>query len=103
MVEHNTQFNQGKGSEDTIFTFYTRGRQSDSKLGVLFLTCKEWFKRDNYFVISEHKSILALFSSTKLKFKKVPAGIQDKDLTFVSSISPSRLPTDRYCESAGAT
>ena len=84
--EHNTQFNQGKGGEDTMFTFYARNRQSDSKLDVLFLTCKESFKlADNYFVISEHKSILGgLFSSTKLKFKKVPAGIQDKDLTFVS-------------------
>ena len=84
--EHNTQFNQGKGGTDTMFTFYARNRESDNKLDVLFLTCKEEFKlADNYFVISQHKSILGgLFSSTKLKFKKVPAGIQDKDLMFVS-------------------
>ena len=38
-----------------------------------FLTCTQAFKlADNYFVISEHKSILGgLFDRTVLKFKKV--------------------------------
>jgi hypothetical protein len=84
--EHNTQFNKGKGGSDTMFTFYAVNHQADSKLDVLFLTCAQEFKlADNYMVISQSKSILGgLFSSSKLKFKKIPAGLQDKDLMFVS-------------------
>jgi len=84
--EHNTQFSQGKGGDDTMFTMYARNRQDDQKIDVLFLTCTQAFKlADNYFVISEHKSILGgLFDRTVLKFKKVPAGISTEQLMFVS-------------------
>jgi len=83
---HNTQFNTGKGGSDQVFTMFARNRQEDQKLDVLFLTCSQEFKKaDNYFVISESKSILGgIWSSTTLKFKKIPAGITDQDLMFVS-------------------
>eukprot|EP00966_Prymnesium_polylepis_P218302 5052640-Prymnesium_polylepis.2 len=84
--EHNTQFNQGKGGSDTMFTMYARNREADQKIDVLFLTIGQEFKlADNYFVISESKSILGgIFSSTTLKFKKIPAGITTEQLMFVS-------------------
>eukprot|EP00466_Bigelowiella_natans_P010401 jgi/Bigna1/70582/fgenesh1_pg.12_\ len=83
---HDTQFSQGKGGSDTIFTMYARNREDDGKIDVLFLTCSQEFElADDYFVISEHKSILGgLFDHTKIKFKKKPAAISDKDLMFVS-------------------
>jgi len=83
---HNTQFSTGKGGSDTVFTMFARNRQSEQKLDVLFLTCSQEFKKaDNYFVISESRSILGgIWSSTKLKFKKIPAGITDQDLMFVA-------------------
>jgi len=83
---HNTQFKTGKGGQDSSFTMFARNRQDDEKIDVLFLTCSQEFKKaDNYFVISESKSILGgLWSSTTLKFKDIPAGITDADLTFVS-------------------
>ena len=58
----------------------------DEKIDVLFLTIgQEFALADNYFVISESKSILGgIFSSTKLKFKKIPAGISTEQLMFVS-------------------
>merc|ERR1719224_43241 len=67
-------------------TWSSRNTQEDQKLDVLFLTCSQEFKKaDNYFVISESKSILGgIWSSTTLKFKKIPAGITDQDLMFVS-------------------
>merc|ERR1711933_120609 len=82
----NTQFSIGKGGSDTAFTMFTRNRQSEQKLDVLFLTCSQEFtKADNYFVISESRSILGgIWSSTKLKFKRIPAGITDQDLMFVA-------------------
>lgn len=85
--EHNTQFSQGTGGTDSMFTMFARNRQEDQKVDVLFLTCDQQFKlADDYFVISESKSILGgIFSSTKIKFKKKPAALQDKDLMFVSS------------------
>ena len=63
--EHNTQFNQGKGGSDTMFTMYARNREADQKIDVLFLTIGQEFKlADNYFVISESKSILGgIFSA----------------------------------------
>jgi len=84
--EHNTQFASGKGGSDTMFTMYARNRQADQKIDVLFMTIAQEFKlADNYFVISESKSILGgLFSSTKLKFKEIPAGITTEELMFVS-------------------
>jgi hypothetical protein len=84
--EHNTQFATGKGGDDTMFTMYARNRQADQKIDVLFLTCVQEFSlADNYFVISEHKSILGgLFDKTTLKFKDVPAGISTEQLMFVS-------------------
>lgn len=84
--EHNTQFSQGKGGDDQTFTMYARNRQDDGVVDVLFLTCSQQFElADDYFVISESKSILGgLFSSTHLKFKKKPAAISDADLMFVS-------------------
>jgi len=84
---HNTQYSAGKsGGSDTLFTMFARNRQDDEKLDVLFLTCsQEFHKADNYFVISESKSILGgIWSSTTLKFKKIPAGITDQDLMFVA-------------------
>ena len=56
------------------------------QVDVLFLTCSQTFKlADDYFVISESKSILGgLFSSTKIKFKKKPASLSTADLMFVS-------------------
>merc|ERR1719410_3271919 len=83
---HNTQFNIGKGGDDSQFTMYARNRQDDMKLDLFFLTCSQTFKKaDNYFVIPESRSILGgLWSSTKLKFKKIPAGLTDADLMFVS-------------------
>merc|ERR1719428_1372440 len=83
---HNTQFSTGKGGSDSVFTMFARNREDDMKIDVLFLTCDQTFtKADNYFVISESRSILGgLWSSTKLKFKKIPAGITDADLMFVS-------------------
>jgi len=83
---HDTQFSQGKGGSDTIFTMYARNREDDGKIDVLFLTCSQEFElADDYFVISEHKSILGgLFDHTEIKFKKKPAAISDKDLMFVS-------------------
>merc|ERR1711998_62840 len=77
----------GKGGSDTTFTMYALNRQDDSKVDVLFLTCDESFKlADDYFIISESKSILGgLFSSTHIKFKKKPASITTEDITFVSS------------------
>ena len=84
--EHNTQFSQGKGGDDTMFTMYALNRQADQKIDVLFLTVAETFElADDYFVISEHKSILGgLFDKTTLKFKEVPAGISTEELMFVS-------------------
>ena len=69
-----------------MFTMYARNRQADQKIDVLFMTIAQQFKlADNYFVISESKSILGgLFSSTKLKFKEIPAGITTEELMFVS-------------------
>lgn len=83
---HNTQFNIGQGGDDSQFTMFARNRQDDMKLDVFFLTCSQSFKKaDNYFVISESRSILGgIWSSTKLKFKKIPAGLTDADLMFVS-------------------
>ena len=70
--QHDTQFSSGKGGSDKIFTMYANNHQSAQKVDVLFLTCEQEFKlADDYFVISEHKSILGgLFDSTKIKFKK---------------------------------
>ena len=84
--EHNTQFASDSGGSDTMFTMYARNREDDQKIDCLFLTVGEEFKlAPNYFVISESKSILGgLFSSTKLKFKKMDAGITDEQLMFVS-------------------
>jgi len=83
---HNTQFSTGKGGSDTVFTMFARNRQSEQKIDVLFLTCSQHFtKADNYFVISESRSILGgIWSSTTLKFKKIPAGITNQDLMFVA-------------------
>lgn len=83
---HNTQFSTGKGGSDSVFTMYAKNREEDQKIDVLFLTCDQTFKKaDNYFVISESRSILGgIWSSTKIKFKKIPAGITDADLMFVS-------------------
>merc|ERR1712060_359942 len=65
---------------------YARNRRDDSKVDVLFLTVAQTFAlADDYFVISEHKSILGgLFDRTEIKFKHKPAAISDADLTFVS-------------------
>lgn len=84
--EHDTQFSSGKGGDDTIFTMYACNHEEEQKVDVLFLTCSQSFElADDYFVISEHKSILGgLFSSTKIVFKKKPAAISDTDLMFVS-------------------
>jgi hypothetical protein len=84
--EHNTQFNTGKDGMDTMFTMFARNRDSDGKLDVLFLTCAEQFKlADNYFVISQEKSILGgLFDHSKIVFKKKKASITNADLMFLS-------------------
>eukprot|EP00939_MAST-03C_sp_MAST-3C-sp1_P003022 g3022.t1 len=84
--EHDTQFSSGTGGSDKIFTMYANNHLDEHKVDVLFLTCEQEFKlADDYFVISEHKSILGgLFDSTKIKFKKKPAAISDADLMFVS-------------------
>ena len=84
--EHNTQFQSGKGGDDTTFSMYARNSADDNKIDDLFLTCSEEFKlAPDYFVISEHRSILGgLFDHTEIKFKEKPASITDQDLTFVS-------------------
>jgi hypothetical protein len=85
--EHNTQFAQGKGGTDTMFSMFAKNRHdAQETMDVLFMTCAQEFKlADNYFVISESKSILGgIFSKTDLKFKKIPAGITSEELMFVS-------------------
>ena len=85
--QHDTQFSMGKGGKDSSFTMFSRNRQSDEKMDVLFLTCSQTFKlADNYMVISESSSKLGgLFSSTKIKIKKMKAGLKTEDLKFISS------------------
>lgn len=85
--EHDTQFSMGKGGDDSTFTMFTRNDQANQKLDVLFLTCAQKFKlADNYLVMSESKSSLGgLFSSSKIKIKKIKAGLKTEDLKFISS------------------
>jgi hypothetical protein len=85
-AEHNTQFDIGKDGSDSAFTMYTKKREGEDKLDVFFLTVNQKFhKADNYFVISQTHSYLGgIFSKTEIKFKKVPAGLSDADITFVS-------------------
>lgn len=85
-AEHNTQFDIGKDGSDSAFTMYTKKRDGEDKLDVFFLTVNQKFhKADNYFVISQTHSYLGgIFSKTEIKFKKVPAGMSDADITFVS-------------------
>merc|ERR1712216_385270 len=75
------------GGDDSSFTMFSRNRQDDEKMDVLFLTCSQKFKlADNYMVISESSSKLGgLFSSTKIKIKKMKAGLKTEDLKFISS------------------
>merc|ERR1719231_772182 len=52
--QHDTQFSMGKGGDDSSFTMFSRNRESDEKMDVLFLTCSQTFElADNYMVISE--------------------------------------------------
>jgi hypothetical protein len=85
--QHDTQFSMGKGGEDSSFTMFSRNRQSEEKMDVLFLTCSQTFKlADNYMVISESSSKLGgLFSSSKIKIKKMKAGLKTEDLKFISA------------------
>jgi hypothetical protein len=84
-TKHNTQYTTGTGGTDMQVTIFANNR-ADGKMDLTYLTCSQSFHlADNYFVISESKSILGgIFSSTKLKFKMVPAGITDQQLMFVS-------------------
>jgi len=84
---HDTQFDIGKTGSDSNFQMYAKKRgNGEDKLDVLFLTvAQEFHKADNYFVISQTHSYLGgIFSKTELKVKKVPAGLTDEDITFVS-------------------
>lgn len=85
--EHDTQFAQGKGGTDSSFTMFARNDRDNQKLDVLFLTCDQKFKlADNFLVISQSSSKLGgLFSSSKIKIKKMKAGLKTQDLQFVSS------------------
>jgi len=83
--QHDTQFSMGKGGDDSSFTMYSRNLVT--KVDVLFLTCSQDFElADNYMVISESSSKLGgLFSSSKIKIKKMKAGLKTEDLKFISS------------------
>jgi hypothetical protein len=85
--QHDTQFSMGKGGKDSSFTMFSRNRQSEEKMDVLFLTCSQTFKlADNYMVISQSSSKLGgLFSSSKIKIKKMKAGLKTEDLKFISA------------------
>ena len=86
--ERNTQFATatGKGGDDTMFTLYARNRPAEQMIDLYFLTIAESFAlADDYFVISEHKSIRGgPFDKTAIRTKEVPAGVSTEQLFFVA-------------------